>query len=90
MNITHGRLGSGSTTKVSGWILKFFGLDGKVDVGDIKAYNFDVPVEVINKETNQKKTVHMVGGFGGIYKENNAYRPQLSMIVYHDGIVEPL
>ncbi len=87
MNITHGQIGSGSTEYVSGWILKFFGLYDRVDSGDIPSYNFEVPVMIDNKMTSQKKTVQLIGGFGGVHKEDGAYRPQLSMIVYHDGVI---
>jgi len=85
MNLSHGRLGSGSTTLVSGWILHFFGIYGKVDTGDIKAYSIDVPVEIDNKLTGVKKMVNIVGGFGGVHKDGDGYRPQLSMIVFWDG-----
>jgi hypothetical protein len=87
MNLTSGRLGSGSTTYVSGWILNFFGLTGKVESDDIKSYNIDVPVEIDNKMTSEKKNVSIVGGFGGVNNTDGAYRPQLSMIVFHDGNV---
>jgi len=87
MNFEHGRLGSGSTTKVSGWILKFFGIYNQVDTSDINSYNIDFPVEIDNHLTGIKKMVNIVGGFGGVYKDNEnlAYRPQMSMIVLHDG-----
>jgi hypothetical protein len=88
MNITHGRIGSGSTSYVSGWILSFFGIYNKVDTGDIPSYSFEVPINIDNKLTGQKKTVQLIGGFGGVHKEDGAYRPQLSMIVYHDGTVQ--
>lgn len=85
MNITHGRIGSGHTEYVSGWILKFFGIYDQIDSGDIPSYSFEVPVKIDNKMTGQKKTVQVLGGFGGVHKEDGAYRPQLSMIVFHDG-----
>jgi len=81
MNLRFGRLGSGSTNFVSGWILKLLGLDGEIDSGDIPNYNFNVPVVIINKITGFIKTVSLVGGFGGINYTNGAYRPQLSMII---------
>jgi len=86
-NFTHGRLGSGGCTYVSGWFLNFFyGLGStKVDPSDIKARTLKVPVEIDNKLTGVKKDVHIVGGFGGVTKIENAYRPQMSMIVYWDG-----
>jgi len=88
MNISSGSLGSGSTTYVSGWILTFFGLSGKVDSGDISSESIDVPVEIDNKLTGIKKTVHIVGGFGGVHKDQGAYRPQMSFIVFHDGTTQ--
>lgn len=88
MNMETGREGSGSTTKVSGWVLRFFGLEDKCDTDDISSYSIDVPVKIDNKMTGEKKTVHMVGGFGGVHavdmQGRKAYRPQTSMIVLHD------
>lgn len=87
MNITHGRMGSGSTTFVSGWILNFFGIYNRVDTDDIKSYSIDVPVEVQNfNDGGCIKNMNIVGGFGGVNKEDGAYRPQLSFIVYWDGV----
>jgi hypothetical protein len=85
MNIRFESQGSGSTSVVSGWILKFFGLKNEVETDDIPEYKFDVPVEIDNKLTGIKKMVSLVGGFIGVYKEGTAYRPTLGMAVYHDG-----
>lgn len=90
MHLRGASLGSGSTTFVSGWILHFFGIYTEVEDDEIKGYNFDIPVEIDNKMTNQKKNVSIIGGFGGINVTDGAYRPQLSMIVFHDGNVESL
>lgn len=90
MNFEYGRGGSGSVDYVSGWILNFFGLKGKIDDDDIPNYNFDVPVTILNYLTNTKKVVNIIGGFSGIYNDNNSYRPQLSYAVYHDGNTESL
>lgn len=81
MNIRFGRLSSGSTSYVSGWILKLFGLDGEIESDDIPNYNFNVPVVINNKMTGFIKTVSLVGGFSGVNYTNGAYRPQLSMII---------
>lgn len=90
MNITHGRLGSGSTSFVSGWILKFYGLDREVEVGDITNELINVPIKLTNKETGIKKMVNLYGGFGGVTRAKDAtydsYRPQQSFIIYHDGL----
>ena len=90
MNFEYGRGGSGSVDYVSGWILNFFGLKGKIDDDDIPNYNFDVPVTILNYLTNTKKVVNIIGGFSGIYNDNNSYRPQLSYAVYHDGNTKSL
>jgi hypothetical protein len=86
MNFRYGRLGSGGTSYVSGWILNFFGLSGEVDVGDIPNKSFDVEVNIDNKLTGEKKTVNMLGGFSGINYANGSYRPQMSYAVYYDGV----
>lgn len=89
MNVTYGSLGSGSTSYVSGWILKFYGIYDQVETCDIKEEIIDVPVKIDNKSTGVIKMVNIVGGFGGIVNETtekyDAYKPQMSFIVYHDG-----
>jgi hypothetical protein len=65
-----------------------------VDYYDIRSYNIDVPIQIVNYMTGIKKTVSLVGGFGGIRKEEFdgyiARRPQMSFIVFHDGNEAPL
>lgn len=84
MNIEHGRLGSGSTTKVSGWILKFFNIHTKVDSSDIKNYTIDVPILIDNRMTLVKKNVSLLGGFSGVNETDGAFRPQMSLVIYYD------
>jgi len=83
MNFRHGSLGSGSTTYVTGWILKFFfGVSSEVDTGDIPKYQMDFPIEIINMlNGGQRKTVYLIGGFGGVNYANGAFRPQQSFII---------
>jgi len=83
MNFRHGSLGSGSTTYVTGWILKFFfGMSSEVDTGDIPKYQMDFPIEIINMlNGGQRKTVYLIGGFGGVNYANGAFRPQQSFII---------
>lgn len=82
MNIRHGRLGSGSTDYVSGWILAFYGQKGEIDVDEIdKDYTVNVPVKIENKITNTTKMIRLRATFAGLNKTNGSYRPQLSMIV---------
>jgi len=84
MNFTHGRLGSGSVSYVSGWILNFiYGVHGggQVETSNIPQFSMDFPIELDNKLTGVKKTVYLVGGFGGVAYSNGAFRPQQSMII---------
>jgi len=87
MNFKQGRLGSGSTTFVSGWIINFFGFEAgqEVDVGKLPDRFFDVTVKIDNKLTSIIKNVSLIGGFGGVNYSNGSYRPQLSYAVYYDG-----
>lgn len=89
MNIRYGSLGSGSTSYVSGWILKFYGIYEEVESCDIKEDFIDVTVEIDNKLTSIKKDVNIVGGFTGVAKVElegyTGYRPQMAFMVYHDG-----
>jgi hypothetical protein len=91
MNITHGSLGSGTTSYISGWILKFYGLKGRVEMCDINNEFINVPIKLDNKETGIKKMVNLYGGFGGISRTKDelydVYRPQQSFIIYHDGSI---
>jgi len=83
MNFRHGRLGSGSTSYVSGWILKFFyGIgSSEIETSDLPKCSINFPIELDNKLTGIKKTVYLIGGFGGVSYENGAFRPQQSMII---------
>lgn len=89
MNIRHGSIGSGSTSYVSGWILKFYGIYKEVDCGDITEDLIDVTVEIDNKLTGVVKDVNIVGGFTGVnITEFDGYithRPQMSYMVYSNG-----
>lgn len=89
MNLEKGRLGSGRTTYVTGWILKFFCLSKeKCDIGDIESYSTNLPVKIDNKLTAQQKTVYIVGGFSGLHAievaGRRAFRPQSSLLVWED------
>lgn len=89
MDIENGTYGSGSTTYFSGWILKFYGIYKQIESDEIKDELIDVPVKIINKLTGITKNVNIVGGLTGIskFEINNyiAYKPQMALIVYHDG-----
>ncbi|CAF1423534.1 unnamed protein product, partial [Didymodactylos carnosus] len=80
--------GSGSTTYISGWILKvFYGIDinsNKIGFGDITLNNIKVPVEVENHCTRQKKTCYIVGGFHGVHSESHKHKPVMSLAVIED------
>ncbi|CAF1578964.1 unnamed protein product, partial [Didymodactylos carnosus] len=78
----------GSTTYISGWILKlFYGIDinsNKIGFGDITLNNIKVPVEVENHDTRQKKTCYIVGGFHGVHSEDHKHKPVMSLAVIED------
>jgi len=65
-NITSGRIGSGSTSYYSGWLLNFYGLYDKHESGDISSGTIGVPVELKNMNTGKMKMLEIVGGFGGV------------------------
>jgi hypothetical protein len=88
MDTEFGRLGSGSTTYYSGWILHLFGKYEKCESDDIGNYSIDVPVKIDNRQTGELKTVHLVGGLAGVHamdvQGRKAFRPQTSLIVFYD------
>ena len=51
----------------------------------ITTRKINVPIELFNELTNTTKNLTMYGGFSGIsYNEElNAYKPQVSMVLYH-------
>jgi hypothetical protein len=57
-------MGSGSTTKYSGWLIHFFGLEGSVEDVNLDSIGFDI--EIDNKLTGIQKTVRLVGGFKAV------------------------
>jgi len=89
MHIEYESIGSGGdyVEWVDGWILKLFGKK-KCDAERLGNNSIDVPVKINNLLTGEMKTVHLVGGFGGVHAMpvdgRRALRPQTSMIVYHD------
>jgi len=85
MDFKRGRLGSGSTTKISGWILNFFmGKTDSVDVGELNLGSIKVEVEVENHCTNQRKKCYVLGGFVGVNINNGQHRPTMSIGVIED------
>lgn len=79
VNSEWGRLGSGSTTKYSGWLIHFFGLDGSVEEVKLDSLGFDI--EIDNRITGIKKTVKLVGGIRAVSKEGSVYRPHMSFAI---------
>jgi len=85
MNIYSGRLGSGSTRKISGWILNFFmGLGENENLGKLSLGNIKVEVEVENHCTGQQKLCYIIGGFVGVSINNGQHRPVMSLGVVED------
>ncbi len=81
VNRTYGSLGSGSTCYISGWILNFFGLAGEVE--EVPLNSINVEIEIDNRLTGVKKTVNLLGGFSGVNKTEDIYKPQLSLAIIH-------
>ena len=85
-----GRLGSGSTEYISGWVLNlFYGIDAnnsdKVDFDDVTLDSIRVPVEVENYATGLKKTCYVLGGFYGVDStQDHIHRPAISLAVIED------
>lgn len=79
VNSEWGRLGSGSTTKYSGWLIHFFGLEGTVEEVKLDSLGFDI--EIDNRMTGIKKTVRLVGGMGAVSQEGPIYRPHLAFAI---------
>ena len=84
MNSKKGRLGSGSTEYVTGWIKNlFYDLIEKDEVSpddfvDLKVA-FDIKIE--NQIKSVTKMVQLTAGFNGLFHQNGAFRPQLSMLI---------
>jgi hypothetical protein len=87
MNFERGRLGSGSTTYTSGWILKFFGIYDKIE-GEPEIKQIKVDIKIDNRLTSTIKNVKLVAGFVGVIEEQTEdrmiYSPQLAI-----SIIEP-
>ncbi|CAF0922465.1 unnamed protein product [Adineta steineri] len=85
-----GRLGSGSTEYISGWILKlFYEINGnnpeQIMAADIKLDSIHVPVEVENHCTCLKKTCYVLGGFYGVDStQDHIHKLVMSLAVIED------
>jgi len=82
MNFESGRLGSGSTTYVSGWILNFFGIYGQIE-GDPDLSMINVDIKIDNKITSTIKNVKLVAGFVGVKEEDDLiFSPQKGIAIF--------
>ena len=81
------RVGSGGDvqTYLEGWITHFYQIYGRVNLDSVHDYKIKVPIILNNSFTNQTKNMTMYGGFNGVVfdEKTNAYRPQLTLIIYH-------
>ncbi|CAF2772474.1 unnamed protein product [Rotaria sp. Silwood2] len=90
VDLKHGRLGSGSTEYITGWILKlFFYINGKnsntILFSDIHLDSIRVPAEVENYSTGLKKPCYVLGGFYGIDSTlDHIHKPVMSLSVIED------
>ncbi|CAF3874380.1 unnamed protein product [Rotaria sordida] len=90
IDLKHGRLGSGSTDYITGWILKlFFGINeknsNKIEFSDIHLDSIRVPVEVENHATGLKKICYVLGGFYGVDStQDHIHKPVMSLAVIED------
>lgn len=85
MNIDHGRLGSGSTTYYSGWILKLFWKTfnkTKCESDEITIPSIKVPIEIDNKMTGIVKSVELCGGFNGVAESNGMFKPRMELWIW--------
>ena len=82
MNFESGRLGSGSTTYTSGWILHFFGIYGQIEGNpDLSMINVDIKID--NKITSTIKNVKLVAGFVGVKEEDDLiFSPQKGISIF--------
>jgi len=85
-NEESGRLGSGSTTYISGWVLSLYGLkNNKCEMHDLNLEKIYVPVKVEDKSNISKSgTVYIVGGFYGYNLTNGMVRPAQSVRIVSD------
>ena len=85
INLRH-TYGSGGSSYVKGWITTFLtggDFTRELDVQDIPAHRFNVPVTV--DANGHVYRVRMLGGFTGVKEEANVYRAQSSLIVIKVG-----
>jgi hypothetical protein len=85
MNLEDGRLGSGSTTYVTGWFIKLFWktfYKTKCDVDDLSVPAISVPIEVENNPTRVFKTVELCGEFNGVDEINGSFRPRMRLWIW--------
>ena len=88
INMRH-TYGSGGSSYVKGWITTFLtGGDFRreLEVADIPAHRFNVPVTV--DDNGHVYRVRVLGGFTGVEEVANVYRPQTSLVVIKVGTGE--
>jgi hypothetical protein len=79
-----GHGGSGSCPSVSGWILRFLGIYEEVMTIKINVPTMNVPIELLDENTDQKYESKLYGGFTGVNYTDGAFRPTTSAAIIVD------
>jgi len=86
MDFEKGIFGSGYTgnDRISGWILKLYYDRHNIkscDFNEILNEIFSIPIKVVNEKTKEVRMMSLLGGFTGMYYENDTFRPQISISI---------
>lgn len=69
LNSKQSRIGSGVSSTIAGWILRFISNEDELDTNDIPSAHFDVPVHI--NDNSHEYNVRVVGGFSGLHIQSN-------------------
>ena len=71
-----------SQININGWLLHFYGIYSRVDLDDVPDYSYSVPVELLNKFTNETKQMEIKSSWISISKPDEyTFKPDIGLCV---------
>jgi hypothetical protein len=71
-----------SQNNIDGWLLHFYGIYSRVDLDDVPDYSYSVPIELLNKFTNETKQMEIKSSWISISKPDEyTFKPDIGLCV---------
>lgn len=71
-----------SQTNIDGWLLHFYGIYTRIDLDDVPDYSYSVPIESLNRFTNETKQMEIKSSWISISKPDEyTYKPDIGFYI---------